>query len=96
MLQPVRDDTYWFRHPLLAEVLVGTLTDQELAPMHAAYAQALEASVAIRPDLAGALSADLAVHHEGLGALGPGLPLSRSARPTSPTSCMRPPWRRRS
>ncbi len=67
--QVVGDDTYWFRHPLLAEVLAGTLTKQELAPVHAAYAEALEASVAVRPDLAGPLSADLAVHHEAAGHL---------------------------
>ena len=57
----------WFRHPLLAEVLLATMTSPELVPVHAAYAQALEASAANRPDLAGALSADLAVHHEGAG-----------------------------
>jgi len=67
VVQPVGADTYWFRHPLLADVLLKTLTTRELAPMHAAYAQAVEASVAIRPDLAGALSADLAVHHEASG-----------------------------
>ena len=67
VLQQVGEQTCWFRHPLLAEVLLGTLTSQERAPVHAAYAQALEASAANRPDLAGALSADLAVHHEGAG-----------------------------
>jgi DNA-binding CsgD family transcriptional regulator len=65
VLQQVDEQTCWFRHPLLAEVLLGTMTAQERAPVHAAYAQALEASAANRPDLAGALSADLAVHHEG-------------------------------
>jgi DNA-binding CsgD family transcriptional regulator/tetratricopeptide (TPR) repeat protein len=67
VLQQVAAQTCWFRHPLLAEVLLATLTSQERAPVHAAYAQALEASAANRPDLAGALSADLAVHHEGAG-----------------------------
>jgi DNA-binding CsgD family transcriptional regulator len=67
VLQQVGEQTCWFRHPLLAEVLLGTLTSQERAPVHAAYAQALEASATNRPDLAGALSADLAVHHERAG-----------------------------
>jgi hypothetical protein len=65
--QQVGDQEYWFRHPLLAEVLLATLTAQELAPAHAAYARALEARVASRPDLTGGLSADLAVHHECAG-----------------------------
>jgi predicted ATPase len=67
VLQQVTDQTCWFRHPLLAEVLLATMTSQERAPVHAAYAQVLEASAANRPDLAGALSADLAVHHEHAG-----------------------------
>jgi DNA-binding CsgD family transcriptional regulator/tetratricopeptide (TPR) repeat protein len=67
VLQQVADQTLWFRHPLLAEVLLATMTSQELVPAHAAYAEALEASAANRPDLAGALSADLAVHHLGAG-----------------------------
>jgi len=67
VVQAVGDGTYWFRHPLLAEVLLATLTARELMPVHAAYADALEASVASRPDLAAGLSADLAVHHEGAG-----------------------------
>jgi predicted ATPase len=67
VLQQVGEQTYWFRHPLLAEVLTATLTTRELAPLHAAYAQALEARAAMRPDLGGALSADLAVHHEAAG-----------------------------
>jgi DNA-binding CsgD family transcriptional regulator len=67
VLRQVGEQTCWFRHPLLAEVLLSTLTSQERAPVHAAYAQALETNAANRPDLAGALSADLAVHHEGAG-----------------------------
>jgi hypothetical protein len=69
VLQRVGEQTCWFRHPLLAEVLLGTLSSQERAPVHAAYAQALEASAVNRPDLAGAMSADLAVHHERAGRL---------------------------
>jgi DNA-binding CsgD family transcriptional regulator len=67
VVQVTGDETYWFRHPLLAEVLLATLTVRELMPVHAAYADALEAIAASRPDLAAGLSADLAVHHEGAG-----------------------------
>jgi len=67
VVQVVGEETYWFRHPLLAEVLLATLTVRELMPVHAAFADALEASSARRPDLAAGLSADLAVHHEGAG-----------------------------
>jgi len=67
VVQAVGDQTYWFRHPLLAEVLLATMTSPELMPVHAAYAGALKASAASRPDLAAGLSADLAVHHEGAG-----------------------------
>jgi DNA-binding CsgD family transcriptional regulator/tetratricopeptide (TPR) repeat protein len=66
-VQVAGDGTYWFRHPLLAEVLLATLTAHELMPVHAAYADALGAIAATRPDLAAGLSADLAVHHEGAG-----------------------------
>ena len=67
VLQAVGDQTYWFRHPLLVEVLLKTLTSGERMPVHAAYADTLEAIAATRPDLAAGLSADLAVHHEGAG-----------------------------
>jgi DNA-binding CsgD family transcriptional regulator len=67
VLQALGGQTYWFRHPLLAEVLLATFTEGELVPVHVAYAHALEARAAKRPDLAGALSADLAVHHQGAG-----------------------------
>ena len=67
VVQVVGDQTYWFRHPLLAEVLLATLTARERMPVHAAYAEALEAIAATRPDLAAGLSADLAVHHERAG-----------------------------
>ncbi|MEO6143385.1 MAG: AAA family ATPase [Dermatophilaceae bacterium] len=59
-------DTYWFRHPLLAEVLLATMTTREVAPVHAAYARALEAS---GREASRGLSADLAVHHEAAGQL---------------------------
>ncbi len=69
VLPAVGGRTYWFRHPLLAEVLLATLTSQELVSVHAAYAQALQVSATSRPDLAAGLSADLAVHLEGAGQL---------------------------
>ena len=67
VVQVAGDQTYWFRHPLLAEVLLATLTAHDLTPVHAAYADALGAIAATRPDLAAGLSADLAVHHERAG-----------------------------
>lgn len=65
VLPAVGDQPYWFRHPLLAEVLLSTFTPQELVSVHAAYAGDLETKLVIRPDLAGGLAADLALHHEG-------------------------------
>ena len=67
VVQVVGEQTYWFRHPLLAEVLLATLTARELMPVHAAYADTLGAIATTRPDLAAGLSADLAVHHAGAG-----------------------------
>jgi DNA-binding CsgD family transcriptional regulator len=67
VLQTMGGQAYWFRHPLLAEVLLATFTSAELVPVHAAYADALEAGAASRPDLAAGLWADLAVHHDGAG-----------------------------
>jgi DNA-binding CsgD family transcriptional regulator/tetratricopeptide (TPR) repeat protein len=67
VLQALGGQAYWFRHPLLAEVLLTTFTASELVPVHAAYADSLEASAARRPDLAVGLWADLAVHHDGAG-----------------------------
>ena len=57
----------WFRHPLLAEVLLATYLPGEAAPVHAAWAAALEAGPA-----AGALAplrreTALAWHHEASG-----------------------------
>ncbi len=58
------DHTYWFWHPILAEVLVDTLDAARSAPLHATYAAVLEASAGERP---GPLAADLAVHHAAAG-----------------------------
>jgi len=37
-----RPDHFWFRHPLLVELLLGTMTTAEAAPLHAAWARRLE------------------------------------------------------
>ena len=39
------DDTYWFVHPLLAEVLERALLPEERAALHAAFAAALDSAV---------------------------------------------------
>ena len=39
------DDTYWFVHPLLAEVLERALLPEERASLHAAFAAALDSAV---------------------------------------------------
>ncbi|HET7280203.1 MAG TPA: AAA family ATPase [Dermatophilaceae bacterium] len=65
VLRLAGDRTYWFWHPLLAEVLLDALDPAEAAPMHAAYAGELEAVVNRSPFLA----ADLATHHEAAGQL---------------------------
>ena len=36
-------------------------------PVHAGYADALQALAATRPDLSAGLGAELAIHHEGAG-----------------------------
>ncbi len=58
------DHTYWFWHPLLAEVLVDTLDVARAAPLHATYAAVLEAGAG---ECSGALAADLAAHHSAAG-----------------------------
>ena len=67
ILQVVGEQTYWFRHPLLAEVFLESFTARELMPVHAGFADALQALAATRPDLSAGLWADLAIHHEGAG-----------------------------
>ena len=56
--------TYWFWHPLLAEVLVDTLDAASAAPLHATYAAVLEARAGDRSE---PLAADLAAHHFAAG-----------------------------
>ncbi len=42
------DDTYWFVHPLLAEVLERGLLPEERATLHAAFAAALDSAVEVK------------------------------------------------
>jgi DNA-binding CsgD family transcriptional regulator/tetratricopeptide (TPR) repeat protein len=61
-----RPDRFWFRHPLLVEVLEGTMTTAEATPVHAAWARRLEDL----PDGAVdelARQGDLARHRESSG-----------------------------
>ncbi|MFG1626763.1 AAA family ATPase [Kribbella sp. NPDC049227] len=52
---------WWFRHPLLAEVLYDCLSPDQAAELHADYIRVLE------PEAAEVTAADLAVHHERAG-----------------------------
>ncbi|MFC5261092.1 AAA family ATPase [Kribbella qitaiheensis] len=58
----------WFRHPLLAEVLYATFVPGEAAPVHAAWAKALESRSAEGLDELRRLG-DLALHYAGAHAL---------------------------
>ncbi|TCO51653.1 AAA ATPase-like protein [Kribbella antiqua] len=55
-------DIWWFRHPLLAEVLYDGLPPAQAAELHADYIRVLDA-----PGVTDAPAADLAVHHEKAG-----------------------------
>jgi DNA-binding CsgD family transcriptional regulator len=58
------DGLYWFRHPLLAEVLYDGLPPGQAEAIHATYAHLLDAA----PDLGrGLAAADLAVHYARAG-----------------------------
>ncbi len=57
----------WFRHPLLAEVLLGSYLPGEAAPVHAAWAEHLEKASATGVEELRRLG-DLATHHERAGA----------------------------
>lgn len=69
VLQVEQGDAYWFRHPLLAEVLYETLVPGEAAPLHAAFVDVLERRAARDEAEQMRLLADLAVHHERSGAV---------------------------
>src|SRR5262245_37668169 len=56
-------DVYWFRHPLLAELLYATYCTAEVAPIHAAWARELR-SVAREGVEELQRQGDLAVHYE--------------------------------
>ena len=57
----------WFRHPLLAEVLLGSYLPGEAAPVHAAWAEQLEKASTTGVEELRRLG-DLATHHERAGA----------------------------
>jgi DNA-binding CsgD family transcriptional regulator/tetratricopeptide (TPR) repeat protein len=61
------DGTYWFVHPLLAEVLEQELLPEERATLHAAFAAALEAVPGADEDLGVEPAVDLADHHYRAG-----------------------------
>ncbi|TDU91291.1 regulatory LuxR family protein [Kribbella voronezhensis] len=60
------DGLWWFRHPLLAEVLYDGLPAPEAAKVHAGYVGVLEA---LPTGVGDAPAADLAVHNERAGSL---------------------------
>ncbi|MEU4293102.1 AAA family ATPase [Kribbella sp. NPDC026596] len=71
-------ETCWFRHPLLADVLCGTLVPGEAGPIHAAWAKALESRCRTGIDEL-RRQGDLAQHYQGAGALGSCLEVSLRA-----------------
>jgi len=63
------DDRYWFRHPLLAEVLEGQLLPEERQRMHSLLARSLSAKVGDQVEPGNDLAVALADHHAGAGNL---------------------------
>ena len=61
-------DVYWFRHPLLAELLYATYSTTQVAPIHGAWARELR-SVAREGVEELQRQGDLALHHELSGDL---------------------------
>ena len=61
-------DVFWFRHPLLAEVLYGTFSISEVGPIHAAWARKLESEASRGVDEV-RRQGDLARHYEECGDL---------------------------
>ena len=75
----VRDgDHFWFRHPLLVDVLEGTMTSAERGPVHTAWARRL-ASLPDDDVRELARQSDLARHHEAGGDLAESLAASLRA-----------------
>jgi len=66
VLEVGADDTYWFVHPLLAEVLEAELLPDERATLHAAFAAALEPAEG-SDDINVERVVDLADHHYRAG-----------------------------
>jgi DNA-binding CsgD family transcriptional regulator len=66
VLQVGSDETYWFVHPLLAEVLEAGLLPEERRVLHAAIADALE-HAADSAELDVEAAVDLADHHHRAG-----------------------------
>jgi DNA-binding CsgD family transcriptional regulator len=67
VLEVAVDDTYWFAHPLLAEVLEEGLLPEERRARHAAFAVALESRSALGEDLSVERLVDIADHHYSAG-----------------------------
>jgi DNA-binding CsgD family transcriptional regulator len=57
-------DTVWFRHPLLAEVIAGTLSPPAARALHADYIKALEEGTGLPAHVRSSL---LALHHQEAG-----------------------------
>lgn len=66
VVSPSGEDLWWFRHPLLAEVLYDALPPGEGARVHASFSRVLSARYEKTPTRIGA---DLAVHNLKSGAL---------------------------
>ncbi len=73
------DGTYWFVHPLLAEVLEAGLLPEEREALHAAYAAALEPT-GNAAELSVEAAVDLADHHYRAGHAAGGLPVGAARR----------------
>jgi DNA-binding CsgD family transcriptional regulator/tetratricopeptide (TPR) repeat protein len=71
-------DACWFRHPLLADVLSATLAPGAAAPIHAAWAAALEGGSSVGIDEV-RRQGDLALHYEAANNLGAALGASIQA-----------------
>jgi DNA-binding CsgD family transcriptional regulator len=66
VLEVDADGTYWFVHPLLAEVLEEELLPEERATLHAAFAVALEPAVSV-DEISVERIVDVADHHYRAG-----------------------------
>jgi DNA-binding CsgD family transcriptional regulator/tetratricopeptide (TPR) repeat protein len=64
-----RNETYWFHHPVIAEVLERTLTDQERVRWHSAFASHYEKLVTDDPATAVEALVEVADHHYQAGHL---------------------------